>query len=580
MPLRIALDNYYVIVFSAITVVISIFISFYIYLQAKKSPLLHLYMLTQLMLILWVFSKILKTAVPNIYLRWSFIVLQYLGICFLGSIFVMFAYTYSTGRMMRRRSIILLHIPPLLQFVVVLTNPLHMLFYSYFDMYRDSFGSLFYLHQAFTYVYLIGGIILCSRNFRKQFGHHRIQATLFAVAILLPIAVNLLYVFSVFKKVFGIRLPMDITPISCILSLLIFAIAAFRYRFVDITPLAYTESLRQSLDGILLVDKNGNILEKNNAFDRYFNSFQAYGPVTTIHDVMNILTPYSGASDLHKLTNSLNPMTYAECNANLCVDDNTYYNVLIEPVFNHKRSYSGALVRFIDDSFRKKMLDILTDRNEELSRANRTLEKKAEAQRQLTITRVRSFLAKEVHDILGHSVVLVVAMLEVAIMNIRNGNRDMKDYLNHSVRLLKNGLEELENSTRENFTEKSDNTSLFQSLQLIAEQLQSSGITLEITEQGLPRKLDSRHSDHVYRICREAVTNAVRHGKATLINIIFRFYHNHYELYILDNGSGCDSIIKGIGLKGMEEKASELGGLLHYNSSRDNGFQLFFSTEF
>lgn len=579
MPLRIALDNYYVVLLCAITVIISLFITFYIFIMAKKNQLLYLYLLTQLMLILWVFSKILKTAAPNIHLRWFFIVTQYLGICFLGSIYVMFAYTYSRGRFMQLRYAVSLNVIPAILFIIILTNPLHMMFYSYFDMYRDSFGPLFYIHQIITYLYLVSGIVLCSKDFRKQFGHRRMQATLFTVAILLPIAVNLLYVFKVLKIVFGIRLPMDITPISCIISLLIFAIAAFKYRFVDITPMAYKEVLRQSTDGILLVDKTGLIIERNEAFDLHFCHHLPSDPITTIKDFLNILTKYMKFTGLPFASGSLDHMLLTAHNAEICLPEGLCFKVLIEPVFVHKKRYCGALIRFIDDSSRKKILDLLTWNNSELAQANHILEKKAEVQRQLTVARVRSFMAKEVHDILGHTVVLVVAMLEVALLKVRNGNQDVLEYIDHSIGLLKKGLIELENSTRENRTSKTENVSLFQSLQLLAGQLKSSGIVLEITVQGQSHELDSKHTDNIYRICREAVTNSVRHGKATLINIIFRFYSNRYELYILDNGIGCQLITMGMGLKGMEEKASELGASLHYSSSTESGFHIFFSSD-
>lgn len=579
MSLRIALDNYYVILFHALTMVISVFISFYIFLMARKNRLLYLYLLTQLLLILWVFSKILKTAAPNLHLRWLFIVTQYFGICFLGSVFVMFAYTYSFNKTMKLRHAVVLNLPPVFLFLIVVTNPLHMKFYSTFDMYRDSFGPLFYIHQILVYLYLVCGIILCSRGFRRQFGTRRVQASLFAVAILLPIAVNLLYIFKVFKRVFGIRLPMDITPISCIISLLIFAMAAFRYRFVDITPLAYKEALRQSADGILLIDNNGTILDHNTAFGGYFGQLLPSTPIQSIGDFIILLEKQTVHSDLQQLLGSIRPLISCTAIGELRFLGGDCFQVLIEPVFNHKKNSCGALIRFIDDSARKDMLHTLSEKNKELTEGNRNLEKKAEAQRQLTIVVVRSAMAKEVHDILGHSIVLVLAMLEVALLNLVNGKDELQQYLSHSISILKNGLEEIEKSTQEDSTSKTDNISLFQSIRLIASQLMASGIVLEITLQGQSYELDSRHSKALYKICREAVTNAVRHGKASLINIIFRFYSNHYELYILDNGTGCKVIEKGMGLKGMEENASTIGGSLHYNSGQGNGFQLFLSVD-
>ncbi len=579
MSARIALDNYYVILTHALTLVISIFISGYIFMMAKKNRLLYLYLLTQLMLILWVFSKILKTAAPTIHLRWFFIVTQYFGICFLGSVFVMFAYTYTFNKAMKLPYAILLNIPSAVLFLIVATNPLHMTFYATFDMYHDTFGPIFYYHQIMVYLYLICGIILCSKGFKKQFENRRVQAALFAVAIMLPIAVNLLYVFKVLKKVFGIRLPMDITPISCIISLLIFAIAAFRYRFLDITPLAFKEVLRQAADAILLIDNNGVILDYNTAFDLYFLQLQPTTRILSVEDFLCLLKSQSTTSNLESLLKSQKLITRNTTVGELSLSGGSSFEILIEPVFHHKNKHYGSLIRFKENSIRKEMLHTLSENNRALAEGNLTLEKKAEALRQLTIIKVRSSMAKELHDILGHSVVLVLAMLEVALLNLKNGNVELKEYLSHSITLLKTGLEEIEKSTQETSNSKTDNIILDQSLQLIAEQLKASGIVLEITMQGQPYGLDSSHCEALYKICREAITNAVRHGKASLINIIFRFYTNHYELYIINNGIGCNVITKGMGLKGMEGNASAIGGSLHCNSSPDGGFQIFLSIE-
>ena len=579
MSLRIALDNYYVILTHFLTVIISIFITFYIFLIARKNRLLYLYLLTQLLLILWVFSKILKTSAPNITLRWFFIVTQYFGICFLGSIFVMFAYTYSHNTRIKLRYVLLLHTPPILLFVIVITNPYHMMFYSTFDMYRDSFGPLFYLHQTTVYLYLVSGIILCSKGFRRQFGTRKVQATLFAIAILLPIFVNLLYVFKVFKRLFGIRLPMDITPISCIASLLIFSIAAFRYRFIDITPLAYKEALHQSRDGILLMDLTGSFLEHNASFDRWFGQFSQASLPDTLEAFLLLLKNKTTPSSLHQLTQALCLFEPSGSSIELNLLTGASYNVLVEPVFDRRKNICGSLVRFVDISSRKELLKTLKEKNTALIEGNSILEKKTEALRQLTIVEVRSHMAKEVHDILGHSVVLVLAMLEVALLNRNRQTEEIGLYLSQSVILLKNGLVELEKSSIENLHSKTDNNSLFQALQLMAGQLLASGIHMEITVQGKSSELNSIHSEALYKICREAVTNALRHGKASLINIIFRFYSDSYELYILDNGYGCEQINKGMGLKGIEANTQTIGGSLQYNSGVDSGFQLFLSVK-
>jgi len=69
------------------------------------------------------------------------------------------------------------------------------------------------------------------------------------------------------------------------------------------------------------------------------------------------------------------------------------------------------------------------------------------------------------------------------------------------------------------------------------------------------------------RICQEAVSNAIRHGRATRIHITVEFDENAVTLSIADNGCGFnpgDPIAaatgKHLGLIGMAERAERIGG--------------------
>jgi signal transduction histidine kinase len=108
----------------------------------------------------------------------------------------------------------------------------------------------------------------------------------------------------------------------------------------------------------------------------------------------------------------------------------------------------------------------------------------------------------------------------------------------------------------------------------MSEQIKALGIGMEITLQGEPFELTSIQIENIYKICREAVTNAIRHGNADLINIIFRFSTNRFSMYIIDNGGGCITFKKGMGLSGIEERAEEIGGTVSYNSYIGEGFSI------
>lgn len=578
MTSRIALDNYYVVLYSILTVVLALFINMYIYLKAKKTQLLYYYILTQMMIVLWTLSKVFKTAAPNIEVRWFFIIVQYLAICLLSIFFFLFAYIYRYKRPPKFKYVIVLVIPPFISFLFILTNPLHMSFYSYFDMYKDSFGRLFYIHQSIIYSYLIGGGILCSKDFYSQIGHKKTQIILFTLAISIPLAVNFLYVFKVLKNIFNIRLPMDITPISCGLSLLIFAFAALKYSFLDITPIGYRQALKQMENGILILNKNGEILEFNKSLEQMLTNefFLKRGQcICDFFDCMKRKKLIEQYIDISMVLQG--GKNYSE--TILRINNGEIIKIIARPVFDRFKRPVGGFLRFINITSLENMVEELSQKNTELENANKGLKLRAEALRQLTIDRVRSFMAKEAHDVLGHSVVLVVSMLEVALINAKKRIQDIETYLDNSIIILRESLAKIENSVRQNSREHNGNIGLIKSIELMANQFDNSGVKIEFTIQGPQFELVSMHTENVFKICREAVTNSVRHGKASLINVILRFSSSSYTLYIIDNGIGCSLIRKGMGIFGMEERAKQLGGNIKYGAYSDGGFSIQLSVE-
>ncbi|NLO38252.1 MAG: hypothetical protein GX115_02085 [Ruminiclostridium sp.] len=192
---KLAFEIYTIILFHTAAVLVLMGFTLYIYLRAKKTPLLYSYLCVVAMLLVWMLSKIFKTVSPTQPMRWFFIVTQYFGVEFLGFCLILFAFLYTRNRLPAKKWLLLMIIPPVTGFVIVLTNPLHMGFYSYFDFYRDKFGSLFLPVQAFQYLYLVVGILLLSRGFTHQpgFSGRKALARILASLVLLPLMLNLYY---------------------------------------------------------------------------------------------------------------------------------------------------------------------------------------------------------------------------------------------------------------------------------------------------------------------------------------------------------------------------------------------------
>ena len=76
----------------------------------------------------------------------------------------------------------------------------------------------------------------------------------------------------------------------------------------------------------------------------------------------------------------------------------------------------------------------------------------------------------------------------------------------------------------------------------------------------------------MYKTIQESITNSIKHGKATEINISITREKKGIRLILTDNGVGCNKIIKSNGLIGIENRVTSLNGSVKYFSNDNLGF--------
>jgi signal transduction histidine kinase len=99
-------------------------------------------------------------------------------------------------------------------------------------------------------------------------------------------------------------------------------------------------------------------------------------------------------------------------------------------------------------------------------------------------------------------------------------------------------------------------------------------IELRLDEQ---MQLDREARDAVLRVTCEAVSNAARHGRASLVRVVLAD-RGHPELTVTDDGIGFDpqrpQPAPGFGIKSMRERIEALGGSFRIDSSRGGGTRI------
>ncbi|MGD9098841.1 MAG: GAF domain-containing protein [Anaerolineae bacterium] len=92
------------------------------------------------------------------------------------------------------------------------------------------------------------------------------------------------------------------------------------------------------------------------------------------------------------------------------------------------------------------------------------------------------------------------------------------------------------------------------------------------------RRLDANVETAVYRAAQEALTNIVRHAQATVVEISLEYQDERLDLTISDNGRGFPEAPGqeiGLGLIGIRERLSAVGGALHIDSQPGTGSTLY-----
>ncbi len=208
----------------------------------------------------------------------------------------------------------------------------------------------------------------------------------------------------------------------------------------------------------------------------------------------------------------------------------------------------------------------------ELKEANITLIDNADKIEELTKTQERNRIAQELHDSIGHSLMALKMNLEYAenvletkpdkakevIHKTQNITKDCVDNLRKVVSLLKDSgsVEQLRDAMNELF----HNFKVTNRIKFHLEMEDS--VELELPDI----------KNCIYKIVREAITNGIQHGNATIFNIDILNKSDKISLKIKNNGLENENIIKSNGITGMEERVNALGGQIRFTSAKENGF--------
>jgi signal transduction histidine kinase len=206
-------------------------------------------------------------------------------------------------------------------------------------------------------------------------------------------------------------------------------------------------------------------------------------------------------------------------------------------------------------------------------------EREREEQARLAVADERARIARELHDVVGHSVSVMTVQASAVRRLLEHDQDKEREALLVVERTGREALAEMRRMVGvlrrpEEAPALAPQPSLEQ-LDRLVEQAREAGLPVELRVEGAPVQLPAGVDLTAYRLVQEGLTNALKHARAEHAEVLVRYSDGHVELTVSDDGTGGgDGDKGGHGLVGMRERVSVYGGELEAGPRPGGGYRL------
>jgi len=188
-------------------------------------------------------------------------------------------------------------------------------------------------------------------------------------------------------------------------------------------------------------------------------------------------------------------------------------------------------------------------------------------------------IARELHDVLAHSISMINVQAGVALELIDERPEQVRESLATIKQASKDALVEVQavlGALRQSGEPAATApTPSLADLDRLVSGARAAGLDVRLRLSGDARPLPARTDLAAYRILQESLTNVVRHADATTVYVSVGYGTRELTLEVVDDGSGRGAVGDGgSGIAGMRERASALGGELSTGRTFSGGFRV------
>ena len=429
-------------------------------LKAKKTPSLFLIISLQACIFLWTFGQTLQCISSN---NLTTIISSYIihsSINVIPILWYIFVLLY-TGKvqLFKPKSLFVISIPFLFNFIIYFSNPLHHLIIEEFlynpeNIIYVRYGRFFWIPLVVWYIYVFAAYVHLIRFSVNQTGYKKWQAIVMTATII-PVIASLYTLITVVNSQEITMSNFDYTPSFFTFSVVVYSIAAYKYKFLNIIPSSLEKVYENMRQGVAIVDSAGNIISFNSAFYKEFEDVVSNEENINTVSFFLRLTKYldESRSEIKSLEKIITKEYIEHKETEFFMKSNhnnaiKAYRLNAVSIINKNKKPSGKILVFSDVTKYKDILNEITFKNGVLLTANRELNKMISNKEELSLVNERNRIAGKIHGVIEQKLNSIIVIIKSIINTTTKEPATIHGKIEELIQIASDGLTELRTNVK------------------------------------------------------------------------------------------------------------------------------------
>ncbi|MEN6316859.1 MAG: histidine kinase N-terminal 7TM domain-containing protein [Clostridiaceae bacterium] len=302
----------------------------------------------------------------QIFFNYKNIFIEYIiffGITNCSVFFLLFSLVYVKQKLNLNKYLILFIIPGFTN-IILWTNSYHKFFYKEYGLNtKYSFGPYFYIHICVTWIYILAAIGYLLYFSSKNSGFFVKQTKLIILGSIIPLPFNISWIIGNMLDIDYLKFysPYDISPITLTITIIFFALAIFKFDFLNIVPIALQRIVDIISDGFLVVDEEYSIIDYNKTFLNTFSNLFSFKRKDNVISILKDDKIIDSTLFLNYVNKAVNTRESVLLEKHIKKDNfDKCFTVEITPIFSEdKKKFRFHIHKFVSHNVKSSLIGII-----------------------------------------------------------------------------------------------------------------------------------------------------------------------------------------------------------------------------